>query len=178
MTRTAVGTESNWFDDDEIRELRRKLPILYVDIVPVRLDAYGAIREIGLLLRADGSGRIIRSLVSGRVLVHESLRETIIRHVEKDLGAVALPKVPTSMVPFTVAEYFPTPGQSPFVDPRQHAVSLAYIVPVEGDCAPQEDALDLGWFEAATVLDSAVMDELEQSHAILVRRALAAGGIS
>lgn len=110
MTRTAVGTESNWFDDDEIRELRRKLPILYIDVVPVRLDPYGAIKDIGLLLRADGSGRIIRSLVSGRVLVHESLREAIIRHVEKDLGTVALPKVPTSMVPFTVAEYFTYPG--------------------------------------------------------------------
>lgn len=177
MTRTALGTESHWFDDDEMAQLRRKLPILYVDVVPVRLDSYGAISEVGLLLRADGTGRIIRSLVSGRVFVHESLREAVIRHVEKDMGPMAFPKVPPVLQPFTVAEYFPTPGQSPFVDPRQHAVSLAFIVPVEGECAPQQDALELGWFDASTLASSRVMEEMEPSHAILVKRALAAGGI-
>lgn len=177
MTRTAVDTESSWFGDDEITSLRRKLPILYVDIVPVRLDAYGTISEVGLMLRADGSGRIVRSIVSGRVLIHETLREAIIRHVEKDLGPVALPKVPATLTPFTIAEYFPTPGQSPFVDPRQHAVSLAYIVPMDGDCAPQSDALEMTWFDAATLESSAVMDELEDSHAIIVKRALSAGGL-
>lgn len=177
MTRTALDTESSWFDDNEMAELRRKLPILYVDIVPVRLDSYGTISEVGLLLRADGAGRIVRSLVSGRVLVHESLREAIIRHVEKDLGPVAWPKPPASLTPFTVAEYFPTPGISAFVDARQHAVSLAYIVPVEGDCAPQQDALELGWFAADTLASSPVMEEMQDSHAIILRRALATGGI-
>lgn len=178
MTRTAIGTESNWFDDEEMEQLRRKLPILYVDIVPVRLDSDGTIREIATLLRADGSGRIVRSLVSGRVLVHEPLREAIIRHVEKDLGPVAWPKVPAALAPFTIAEYFPTPGQSVFVDPRQHAVSLAYIIPIEGECSPQQDALDISWADASTFLNSPIMSELEHSHAIIVRRALAAGGLA
>jgi ADP-ribose pyrophosphatase YjhB (NUDIX family) len=53
--------------------------------------------------------------------------------------------------PFTVAEYFPTPGVTPFHDPRQHAVSLAYVVPVEGDCEPQQDALELTWFSPLEV---------------------------
>lgn len=177
MSRTAVDTESSWFSDDEMAALRRKLPILYVDIVPVRLDAFGAISEVGLMLRADGSGRIVRSIVSGRVLVHETLREAVIRHVEKDLGPVALPKVPASLTPFTVAEYFPTPGQSLFVDPRQHAVSLAYIIPMEGDCAPQSDALELSWFPAEDMATSPVMDEMDDSHAVIVRRALMTGGL-
>ncbi len=177
MSRTAVDTESSWFSDDEMAALRRKLPILYVDIVPVRLDAFGAISEVGLMLRADGSGRIVRSIVSGRVLVHEALREAVIRHVEKDLGPVALPKVPASLTPFTVAEYFPTPGQSLFVDPRQHAVSLAYIIPMEGDCAPQSDALELSWFPAEDMASSPVMDEMDDSHSVIVRRALMTGGL-
>ena len=66
--------------------------------------------------------------------------------MEKDLGPVALPRVPPSPQPFTVAEYFPTQGVTPFHDPRQHAVSLAYVVPVAGDCPPRQDALDLAWF--------------------------------
>src|SRR5690625_5709458 len=72
-------------------------------------------------------------------MYHERLRDAIARHIDKDLGSMALPRIPTSLVPFTVAEYFPTPGITPYHDPRQHAVSLAYIVPVEGDCQPSQD---------------------------------------
>lgn len=177
MSRTAVGTEGAWFDPEEMTELRRKLPIAYVDIVPVRTDTDGQISAVGLLLRASGAGRIVRDIVSGRVLIHETLREAIARHVDKDLGPMALPRIPVSPVPFTVAEYFPTPGQSPFTDARQHAISLAYIVPVDGECAPQEDALELSWFDLPDLLDSSVLDELENGHDIIVRRALAHAGL-
>ena len=73
-----------------------------------------------------------RALVSGRVMYHERVRDALLRHIEKDLGPVALPQIPASPQPFTVAEYFPTPGVTPYHDPRQHAVSLAYVVPVLG----------------------------------------------
>lgn len=178
MSRTAVDAEGAWFEPEEMAQLRRRLPIPYVDVVPVRTDVDGSISQVGLLLRASGSGRIVRAIVSGRVLVHESLREAIIRHVEKDLGPMALPRVPVSPVPFTVAEYFPTPGQSPFTDARQHAISLAYIVPVHGECAPQEDALDLAWFDVDELVGSSpVLEEMEGGHDVIVRRALAHAGV-
>lgn len=178
MNSTAVDTEGSWFEPEELAALRRKLPIPYVDVVPVRTDVDGSIVQVGLLLRASGASRIVRAIVSGRVLVHETLREAIQRHVEKDLGPMALPRVPVSPVPFTVAEYFPTPGQSPFTDARQHAISLAYIVPIDGECAPQEDALDLAWFDVAELRDSAgVLAEMEGGHDIIVRRALAHAGV-
>lgn len=177
MNNTAVDTEGAWFEPSRISELRRRLPIPYVDIVPVRTDTDGSISEVGLLLRASGTGRIVRAIVSGRVLVHETLREAIARHVEKDLGPMALPRIPVAPQPFTVAEYFPTPGQSLFTDPRQHAISLAYIVPVDGETAPQEDALDLAWCSVPELLDSGMLDEMEGGHDIIVRRALAHGGL-
>lgn len=177
MSRTAVGAEGAWFEPDEMSELRRRLPIPYLDIVPVRTDVDGAIQSVGLLLRASGAGRIVRAIVSGRVLVHETLREAMTRHIEKDLGPMAMPRLPASPVPFTVAEYFPVPGQSLFTDPRQHAISLAYIVPVDGECAPQEDALELSWYDVGELLDSGVLDEMEGGHDIIVRRALAHAGM-
>lgn len=177
MARTAVDAEGAWFDPDRLAELRRALPIAYVDVVPVRTDVDGSVTQVGLLLRASGSGRIIRAIVSGRVLVHETLREAIGRHVEKDLGTMAMPRIPVSPVPFTVAEYFPTPGQSPFTDPRQHAISLAYIVPVDGEAAPQEDALELTWFDVHELLEGEVLSELENGHDVIVRRALAHAGL-
>jgi hypothetical protein len=80
--------------------------------------------------------------------------------MEKDLGPLALPRIPPAPQPCTVAEYFPTPGVTPFHDPRQHAVSLAYVVPVEGDCLPQQDALELTWLSPLELRDPAVLAEL------------------
>ena len=111
--------------------------------------------------------------MSGRVLYHERVRSALLRNLEKDLGPLALPRVPPTPQPFTIAEYFPTPGMTAFHDPRQHAVSLAYVVPVEGDCAPQQDALELTWFSPEEARDPAVLAELANGQSTLLLQALA-----
>jgi ADP-ribose pyrophosphatase YjhB (NUDIX family) len=128
---------------------------------------------VGLLLRVTGAGEIVRSLVSGRVLYGERVRAALLRHIEKDLGPLALPRVPPSLQPFTVAEYFPTPGVTPFYDPRQHAVSLAYVVPVEGDCEPQQDALELNWFSPAEARDAGLRAAMGNGQGTLLQQGLA-----
>ena len=173
MTSPDTQSQESWLSQEELTTVRGRMPILYVDAIPVRVDGGGSVTGIGLLLRASDGGRIQRELVSGRVLFHERIRDAILRHVEKDLGPVALPQVPPSPLPFTVAEYFPTPGVTAFHDPRQHAVSLAFIVPVAGDCAPQRDALDLAWLTPDEVLDPAVLAEMDGGHGVLLRQALA-----
>ena len=125
------------------------------------------------MLRVTGEGSIARALVTGRVLYHERVRSALLRHLEKDLGPLALPKLPPTPQPFTVAEYFPTPGVTPFHDPRQHAVSLAFVVPVEGDCEPQQDALELTWFSPAEVLDERLLGEMTGGQGTLLRQGLA-----
>ena len=67
----------------------------------------------------------------------------IARNVAKDLGDIALPLLPVGLQPFTVAEFFPTPGLSEYYDPRQHAIALCYVVPIAGDCKPQDETLDV-----------------------------------
>lgn len=162
-----------WLSREELESIRGRMPILYVDAVPVRVDGSGSVTAVGLLLRASGDGTMGRELVSGRVLFHERVRDALMRHLEKDLGPVALPQVPPSPQPFAVAEYFPTPGVTPFHDPRQHAVSLAFVVPVAGDCAPQQDALDLAWLSPDEALSSAVLEDMPGGHGVLLRQALA-----
>ncbi|MFE5523706.1 NUDIX hydrolase family protein, partial [Streptomyces virginiae] len=166
-------TTPGWLTDDELQMARAQMPILYVEAVPVRVDDTGEVTTIGLLLRIGTDGAISRALVSGRVMHHERIRDALLRHLEKDLGPVALPRIPTSLQPFTVAEYFPTAGVTPFHDPRQHAVSLAYIVPVTGDCRPRQDALDLVWFSPQEALSAAVQGEMPGGHAALLKQALA-----
>ena len=173
MSNLELGRSTGWLSREELDFAREKLPILYVDAVPVRVDDRGAVTTVGVLLRLGEDGGVCRELVSGRVLHHERVRDALLRHLEKDLGPLALPRVPISPQPFTIAEYFPTPGVTPFHDPRQHAVSLAFVVPVAGDCAPQNDSLDLTWLTPDQALDPSVQAEMERGHGVLLRQALA-----
>ena len=161
-----------WLSEEDLYEARRRLPMVYVEAIPVRLDALGYVSEIGLLYVADETGQFQRTFVSGRVMYRETIRAALMRHLEKDLGPMALPQLPASPQPFTVAEYFPTPGVTPFHDPRQHAVSLAFIVPVAGDCAPQQDALDLSWLTPEEALMVGILEEMPGGHGVLLRQAL------
>jgi ADP-ribose pyrophosphatase YjhB (NUDIX family) len=166
---------SAWLSDMEL-EIRRRLPILYVEAVPVRVDGLGQVTEVGMLLRASVTGEMTRTLVSGRVMYGETLREALFRHLEKDLGPMAFPQLPASPIPFTVAEYFPMPGITRFTDDRQHAVSLAYVVPVTGTCQPRQDALELTWMTPAEAASFSVCEELEGGRGSLLRSALASVG--
>jgi ADP-ribose pyrophosphatase YjhB (NUDIX family) len=173
MTQTTPQSEDSWLAPDELAAMRARLPILYVDAIPVRVDSNGTVTAVGLLLKVTDEGTIMRALVSGRVLYHERVRSALIRHLEKDLGPLALPRVPASPQPFTIAEYFPTPGVTAFHDPRQHAVSLAYVVPVEGDCEPQQDALELTWLTPLEAQDPAVLAEMYGGQNVLLQQGLA-----
>ena len=114
-----------WLSEIALDETRSRVPILYVEAVPVRVDALGQVEHVGVLLRGSATtGELTRTLVSGRVMHGESVREALLRNLEKDLGPTAFPQLPASTVPFTVAEYFPLPGVTPLHDPRQHAVAL------------------------------------------------------
>jgi len=165
-----------WLSDVELTEARRRLPMLYVEALPVRLDGLGNVTQVGILLRATPMGEITRTIVSGRVRYGETVRDALFRHLENDLGPMAFPLLPPQPTPFTVAEYFPIPGVSAFHDDRQHAVSLAYVVPVTGTCEPRQDALELTWMEPAEAASDALAAEMEGGRGTLVRLGLASVG--
>ncbi|MDD2858005.1 MAG: NUDIX hydrolase family protein [Candidatus Nanopelagicales bacterium] len=172
-----LDTQSAWLAEAELESARDRLPIVYIDAVPVRVDASGQVTEVGLLLRVLPDGSISRAVVSGRVLYGERVRDALLRHLEKDLGSMALPSIPATPAPFTVVEYFPDPEVTGFHDPRQHAVSLAFIVPVNGDCAPSQDALDLIWVTPAEAVSVGFQSQMSGGQDRLVRMALAHCGV-
>jgi ADP-ribose pyrophosphatase YjhB (NUDIX family) len=166
-------TDTAWLSPERLAQIRAQMPLVYVDAVPVRVDAGGIVTEVGLLLRAAADGVISRMVVSGRVLFGERVRDALMRHCEKDLGPRAFPRIPVDPSPFTVVEYFPDPDRSGFYDPRQHAVSLAYVVPVDGHCEPTQEALDLAWFTPAEAVSDEVRSQMTSGHDRLIRMALA-----
>lgn len=173
MSEIETVTDNRWLSKDELEAVRAHLPIVYVEAVPVRVDGLGKVTDIGLLLRQAADGTISRLIVSGRVLHGERLRDALVRHCEKDLGPLALPRIPVSPTPFTVVEYFPDASVSGFHDPRQHAVSLVYVVPVDGECEPTQEALDLAWFSPEQVVSPQVIGQMTGGQDRLLRLALA-----
>ncbi|MET0200574.1 MAG: NUDIX hydrolase family protein [Microbacterium sp.] len=172
------GNASNpaWLSEIELAEARRRLPMLYVEGVPVRVDGMGQVMQVGILLRASPLGEMSRTIVSGRVRYGETVRDALFRHLENDLGPMAFPLLPTQPTPFTVAEYFPLPGVSAFHDDRQHAVSLAFVVPVTGTCQPRQDALEVTWLTPEEASSDALAAEMEGGRGTLIRLALASVG--
>ncbi|WP_150307806.1 NUDIX hydrolase family protein [Planctomonas psychrotolerans] len=173
----ASAANPGWLSDIELMEARRRLPLLYVEAVPVRVDGMGQVIEVGILLRATATGQMTRTLVSGRVLYGETLRDALYRHLEKDLGPMAFPQLPPAPTPFSVAEYFPMPGVGKYHDDRQHAVSLAYVVPVTGTCDPRQDALELTWMTPGEAASAEISDDMEGGRGALLRAALASVGV-
>ena len=168
-----LDTKSGWLSPDELENIRANVPLVYIDAVPVRVDEAGRVTHVGLLLRQAADGTISRMVVSGRVLHGERIRDALLRHLEKDLGPGALPRIPPEVAPFTVVEYFPDAEVSGFQDPRHHAVSLAFVVPVAGDCQPTQEALDLRWYTPAESISEQVRREMTGGHDRLIRLALA-----
>ncbi|WP_055426864.1 NUDIX hydrolase family protein [Bifidobacterium aesculapii] len=166
------GNPPGWLDPADINRARSQMPIAYVEIVPVRTDEFGRVAQVGSLLRVTDDGSIERAVISGRVLFHETLREAIARNVAKDLGDIALPMLPVNLQPFTVAEFFPTPGLSEYYDPRQHAIALCYVVPIAGDCRPQDETLDVEWVDPHSDMLATFLDQMTNGHDRIVRKAL------
>lgn len=165
-----------WLSDDELAFVRGRLPVTYVEAIPVRVDGTGEVTEVGLLLRSTADGVMTRAFVAGRIRYGERIRDALFRHLENDLGPMAFPLIPASPVPAHIAEYFPLPGLSPYVDERQHAVSLVYVVPVTGSCTPRHDALELSWMSPAEAMRDETLAELTGGRGRLLRLALASVG--
>ncbi|MGB0801349.1 MAG: DUF4916 domain-containing protein, partial [Ilumatobacteraceae bacterium] len=50
-------TDDQWLSSEDMEMVRARMPIVYVDAVPVRVDAAGNVTSVGMLLRVapDGS---------------------------------------------------------------------------------------------------------------------------
>ena len=48
-----TGNPPGWLGADDIADLRSRMPIAYVEIVPVRVDDFGRVTQIGSLLRGE-----------------------------------------------------------------------------------------------------------------------------
>ena len=137
---------SNWLPAEEWDRIQQVLPILCVDLMPVRhrMDASGF--DVGLILRETPHQGQRWCLIGGRVRHLETLRNALSREWESALGTEFSPENLLSTRP-EVVEYRPDtiPGRPH--DPRKHAVAATYVVLADGEhTATGGEALSFRWF--------------------------------
>ncbi|WP_336249425.1 DUF4916 domain-containing protein [Stomatohabitans albus] len=171
-----LSSQPAWLDEAELAGIRSKMPLIYVEAVPVRIDHLGRVERVGLLLTPQADGRLARAIVSGRVLYGERVRDALWRHLSKDLGPDSDPQIPADPSPFTVVEYFPD-DRSGFTDPRQHAVSLVFLVPISGEVAPSESSLAFSWLTVEEACSITIASEMSGGQDRIIRMAMAHAGV-
>ena len=48
-----TDVQTNWLSAQDLEQIRERLPIVYIDAIPVRVDESGQVIKIGLLLKVD-----------------------------------------------------------------------------------------------------------------------------
>lgn len=156
MADSSMGNPPGWLSDLEYKRVQATMPIVCVDVLPVRkaLRGYppfgnimGAL-EVGLIRRRSPQG-VRWGHLGGRLLRGEEIKDAIRRQVREALGDnVDVPIPRGSFQPVWVAEYFPEARPGFGVDPRQHCVSLVYAVDLPSEPEPRNEALEFRWFPA------------------------------
>ena len=62
------GNPPGWLDADRVNDIRRQVPMVYVEVVPVHIDDFGRVLQVGTLLRVSDDGSVERTLVRFRPL--------------------------------------------------------------------------------------------------------------
>jgi ADP-ribose pyrophosphatase YjhB (NUDIX family) len=133
-----------WLDEQSWAEVQRTLPVVVVDVVPLR-EAHGA-TLVGLIERETPHQGLRWYLVGGRIRYGETLGAAIRRELREALGEGVAVDVADDAQPQHVAQYGPF-GSRPFArDPRKHAVGLTYALPLRGEPSPRAEAVSFSWF--------------------------------
>ena len=125
------------------------MPIACADVVPVKLAGDGAsIEKIGLIYRDTPHQGMRWCMVGGRMRRNESFAEAAGRQLRETLGPRVRFDIPSDDQPDFVAQYFTTERSVGFLDPRQHAITLAIVVAVSGEVMASGEAASFRWFDS------------------------------
>jgi ADP-ribose pyrophosphatase YjhB (NUDIX family) len=138
----------NWLAADDWKWVQDTMPIPCADVVPVQLGGDGqTIQRIGLIYRDTPHQGYRWCMVGGRMWRNESLAEAASRQLLETLGPGVTFQIDPDRQPDFVVQYFTSRREIGFLDPRQHAITLAIVVPIAGEIAPMGEAASFKWFD-------------------------------
>ncbi len=137
--------KQTWLSFGDWRWIQGVLPIVCVDVLPIRRSSQG-VEAVGLILRETPHQVRRWCTIGGRLLYGESLPEAVKRQVRETLGPRACTAPAPAVRPTYVAQYSPRRTEVFCLGPRQHAAGLTYCLELDGYIEPQGEALSFQWF--------------------------------
>lgn len=141
-----------YLPDDVYALIERSMPIACVDFVPMRVTTGGR-REVGLILRDSPFGHVWCHL-GGRVNRGETIVGALRRHAADTLDVdldIEPNAQPTYVYEWFPADVAPVDDTTYGADPRKHAIGLSFVVALNGDPKPRNEALDFGYFDLSAL---------------------------
>jgi ADP-ribose pyrophosphatase YjhB (NUDIX family) len=138
----------NWLDASEWKWVQDTMPIACCDVVPVQVGDDGkAVERIGLIYRATPHQGMRWCMVGGRMWRNESLVEAIGRQLRETLGPLVRFALEPDRQPDFIAQYFTFNRPNYLLDPRQHAITSSFVVPINGEITAMGEAESFQWFD-------------------------------
>ena len=135
-----------WLSDDDWERTQQTMPIACVDVLPVRMME-SDIRAVGLIYRDTPLHGNRWCVVGGRLWRDEPLGDAVTRQLRETLGEKIHFEIAAEPQPDFVVTYFTQPRSIGLHDPRQHALTLNFVVPIEGTTEVGGEAIDFRWFD-------------------------------
>jgi ADP-ribose pyrophosphatase YjhB (NUDIX family) len=142
-----METNPNWLSNEDWKWVQETMPIPCADVVPVKFASDGkTIQQIGLIYRDTPHQGVRWCMVGGRMWRNESLAEAATRQLRETLGLAIRFDIDPERQPDFVVQYFTSRRSVGYLDPRQHAITLAIVVPVTGEISAMGEAQSFKWF--------------------------------
>jgi ADP-ribose pyrophosphatase YjhB (NUDIX family) len=143
-----MAQNPNWLDADDWKWVQDTMPIACCDVVPVQVGSDGrAVERIGLIYRNTPHQGMRWCVVGGRIWRGESLAQAAGRQLRETLGPAIGFEVEADRQPDFVVQYFTTVRPHSLLDPRQHAITSMFVVPIEGMITAMGEAESFRWFD-------------------------------
>ncbi|MDP2874116.1 MAG: DUF4916 domain-containing protein [bacterium] len=129
------------------------LPVVCADVIPVKKD--GGLIKVGVILRATGpeSGKL--AVIGGRVRRDQKISDAISKHLKTDLAISQWTFHPDNSEehPFYVQQYFQRSNSNDKFgyDPTKHAIAMTYLIEIEGEPKPKNEANSFVWVTEAEI---------------------------
>ena len=140
----------NWLNATDWKWVQDTVPIPCADVVPVQMGRDG-VEQIGLIYRNTPHQGMRWCMVGGRMWRNESMADAITRQLRETLGPLVQFEIDPHRQPDFVVQYFTARRPVGFLDPRQHAITLAFVVPIAGQITPMGEAETFRWFEPSAL---------------------------
>jgi ADP-ribose pyrophosphatase YjhB (NUDIX family) len=139
----------NWLELSDWKWVQDTLPIACCDVVPVRAGSEGrTIEQIGLIYRDTPHQGKRWCIVGGRMHRNETMAEAGGRQLRETLGPDVRFEIEPYRQPDFVVQYFPYIRPGYLLDPRQHALTMVFAVPITGQVTAMGEAESFRWFDA------------------------------